>query len=82
MLPVTVHPPSPTVGRRVRVNGEFLVLAHDVVGLDRDAPATVRPWGRCLRGCPEPADVSGCQALGQWPQHETVPPRLTVEPQG
>ncbi|WP_198668617.1 hypothetical protein [Streptomyces triticisoli] len=29
-LPVTVHPPSPTGGRRVRVNGEILGLAYNV----------------------------------------------------
>ncbi|MEU7057286.1 hypothetical protein [Streptomyces sp. NPDC046197] len=29
-LPVIVHPPSPTGGRRVRVNGEILGLAYSV----------------------------------------------------
>ncbi|GAA0909942.1 hypothetical protein [Streptomyces thermoalcalitolerans] len=29
-LPVVVSPPSPTGGRRVRVNGEILGLAHSV----------------------------------------------------
>ncbi|MDF3298788.1 hypothetical protein [Streptomyces tropicalis] len=29
-LPVVVHPPSPTGGRRVRVNGEILGLAYGV----------------------------------------------------
>jgi hypothetical protein len=28
---VIVHPPSPTGGRRVRVDGEILGLAHSVV---------------------------------------------------
>ncbi|MFF3687247.1 hypothetical protein [Streptomyces sp. NPDC002187] len=69
-----VSPPSPTSGRRVRVNGELLVLAHDLVGLDCDAPAAVRLLGKMRAGCPEPADVSRWRALDQWPQHETVPP--------
>ncbi|MEU6424160.1 MULTISPECIES: hypothetical protein [Streptomyces] len=29
-LPVTVHPPSPTGGRRVRVDGEILGLAYSI----------------------------------------------------
>lgn len=51
---VIVHPPSPTGGRRVRVDGEILGLAHNVVdvaeflrraGLEID-PAEVAesPW--------------------------------------
>ncbi len=51
---VTVHPPSPTGGRRVRVDGEILGLAHNVTdvseflrraGLEID-PAEVpeSPW--------------------------------------
>lgn len=51
---VTVHPPSPTGGRRVRVDGEMLGVAHSVVdvaeflrraGLEID-PTEVRasPW--------------------------------------
>ncbi|MFF7365646.1 hypothetical protein [Streptomyces sp. NPDC008125] len=30
VLPVTVYPPSPTGGRRVRIDGEILGLAHDL----------------------------------------------------
>ncbi|MGQ4382222.1 hypothetical protein [Streptomyces sp. SAS_270] len=30
---VIVHPPSPTGGRRVRVDGEILGLAHNLVDL-------------------------------------------------
>jgi hypothetical protein len=48
-VPIVVHPPSPTGGRRVRVNGEILGLAYNVgdvseflrrAGLDID-PAEV-----------------------------------------
>ncbi|ANH94659.1 MULTISPECIES: hypothetical protein [unclassified Streptomyces] len=52
-LPVTVYPPSPTGGRRVRVNGEILGLAYDTAdvaeflrraGLDVDpVEVTVSP---------------------------------------
>lgn len=46
MLPITVYPPSPTGGRRVRIDGEILGLAHDLrdvaeflrrAGMDVDA---------------------------------------------
>ncbi|MFJ3587507.1 hypothetical protein ACIQUY_29375 [Streptomyces sp. NPDC090231] len=30
VLPVIVYPPSPTGGRRVRIDGEILGLAHDL----------------------------------------------------
>ncbi|MFJ3715713.1 hypothetical protein [Streptomyces sp. NPDC090057] len=30
---VTVHPPAPSGGRRVRVNGEFLGLAHNATDI-------------------------------------------------
>ncbi|KPI29274.1 hypothetical protein OV320_4530 [Actinobacteria bacterium OV320] len=51
---VTVHPPSPKGGRRVRVNGEMLGVAHSVVdvaeflrraGLEMDpTEVTASPW--------------------------------------
>ena len=60
---VIVHPPSPTGGRRVRVDGEILGLAHNVVdvaeflrraGLEMD-PAEVAesPWINWRGGGPE-----------------------------
>ncbi|MCF3136179.1 MULTISPECIES: hypothetical protein [Streptomyces] len=51
---VIVHPPSPTGGRRVRVDGEILGLAHNMAdlveflrraGLELDAAeAAEAPW--------------------------------------
>ncbi|MET8450015.1 hypothetical protein [Streptomyces sp. NPDC005209] len=51
---VIVHPPSPTGGRRVRVDGEILGLAHNMAdlveflrraGLELDAAAAAEaPW--------------------------------------
>ncbi|WP_405871244.1 MULTISPECIES: hypothetical protein [unclassified Streptomyces] len=51
---VTVHPPSPTGGRRVRVDGEILGLAHNAAdlaeflrraGLEIDpAEVATAPW--------------------------------------
>ncbi|MFF3202794.1 hypothetical protein [Streptomyces sp. NPDC002962] len=51
---MVVHPPSPTGGRRVRVDGEMLGLAHSLVdvaeflrraGLEIDpAEVTGSPW--------------------------------------
>ncbi|MBV2354065.1 hypothetical protein KUM39_06760 [Streptomyces sp. J2-1] len=48
--PVTVQLPSPTGGRRVRVNGEILGLAHNV----RDLVEFLRRAGLDL----EPEDVA------------------------
>ncbi|MFF8945660.1 hypothetical protein ACF1A5_25940 [Streptomyces sp. NPDC014864] len=62
-LPVIVHPPSPTGGRRVRVNGEILGLAYNVgdvaeflrrAGLEVDpAEVTVSPLIDWRGGGPE-----------------------------
>lgn len=51
---VTVHPPSPTGGRRVRVDGEILGLAHNLAdvaeflrraGLEIDpSDVALAPW--------------------------------------
>jgi hypothetical protein len=48
---VIVHPPSPTGGRRVRVDGEILGLAHSVV----DVAEFLRRAGLEI----DPDDVAG-----------------------
>ena len=48
---VTVHPPSPSGGRRVRVDGEILGLAHNV----GDVAEFLRRAGLEI----DPADVAG-----------------------
>ncbi|MGP4007969.1 hypothetical protein [Streptomyces sp. 4N124] len=48
---VIVHPPSPTGGRRVRVNGEILGLAHNVA----DVAEFLRRAGLEI----DPAEVAG-----------------------
>ncbi|MET8644508.1 hypothetical protein [Streptomyces sp. NPDC004675] len=40
---VIVHPPSPTGGRRVRVDGEILGLAHNVAEFLRRAGLEIDP---------------------------------------
>lgn len=48
---VTVHPPAPSGGRRVRVDGEFLGLAHNVT----DIAEFLRRAGLEI----DPAEVAG-----------------------
>ncbi|WP_329338562.1 hypothetical protein OG866_27025 [Streptomyces sp. NBC_00663] len=68
--PVTVQPPSPTGGRRVRVDGEILGLAHNVA----DVAEFLRRAGLDI----EPEDVTASPLIdwrGVGPEHwgpETV----------
>jgi hypothetical protein len=64
-----VHPPSPTGGRRVRVDGEILGLAHNLTdvaeflrraGLEIDAAEVAQsPWIEWKGGGPERWGVEG-----------------------
>ncbi|MFD9389846.1 hypothetical protein ACFWBB_03590 [Streptomyces sp. NPDC060000] len=61
---VIVHPPSPRGGRRVRVDGEILGLAHNVV----DVAEFLRRAGLDI----DPADISGSPWIdwrGVGPEH-------------
>lgn len=69
-LPVIVYPPSPTGGRRVRVDGEILGLAHDL----RDVAEFLRRAG--LEGLDED-DVARSEIIewrGGGPHVWSVPP--------
>lgn len=55
-LPVVVYPPSPTGGRRVRVDGEILGLAHSL----RDVAEFLRRAG--MEGIEE-SDVAASELI-------------------